>query len=792
MTDSIVVCFRAPERDGDPAAELDRLRVLVEQGAARGAVLVSWSAFGCAFELAKDAEADAVEFAAHVLRVPGHGSDLAVGISTGKLERADSVAPFPLVWGPPLSRAFAFARAAKPSEVLVDPALGLAQRGDLLTAGSRVGVHGRERIRALLVDVNQPFRAALGGAPRAASRARLVGRPEASSVAVPGGSLAVVRARRGHGGTRFLDEVEQGLEPARILRVTPHPFAEPLGALRRAMLRAVTMGHAPLNLTGPEGEGLDALLAGEGLDPDSSTELLSAWLTPDSVEDPRGAVIVDDAGEVDADTLEVVAHAARVASEPFRVIAHVGGSDAVPKALAALPVALEIRLGPLSHADATRIAQDSAPGQLATEVATLWAVRGGRLPLGIVESVREAADSGEIGWENGAVAVRLRASSTSHAVPLPPKYWVKKRLSYQDESARRVLEALAILGGSAEAKDVLEVVRRRDELDVDAATAMVVLEAGRFVVRVKPDVVALASTTHRDAVLATLSDADFQAWHRAASATFARRDRPLVVAAATVHSILASDPGRALELSRQAAAATRAIGLELTAEAFERFYERQDVSGLVGRNLFSSQLEIARALPSIWPEDTRAESQPPRTSSVPPRGPSASRTSEGSVVTLTESDVTELGPADAAPRGIGSESSAAVEAFRTGDLEAVERMAKQVRLDENRAGLADRLSAMAKLARGETGDAIRRLRAAAEESRKTKSRDRCRAALALGVALAAASRHEEALLEALDALARARETKDMRGEQACLRFLSQLAATVGHHDVAEAWSTLVE
>ena len=50
MTDSLVVCFRAPERDGDSAGELDRLRTLVEQGAARGAILISWCAFGCAFD----------------------------------------------------------------------------------------------------------------------------------------------------------------------------------------------------------------------------------------------------------------------------------------------------------------------------------------------------------------------------------------------------------------------------------------------------------------------------------------------------------------------------------------------------------------------------------------------------------------------------------------------------------------------------------------------------------------------------------------------------------------------
>jgi hypothetical protein len=105
---------------------------------------------------------------------------------------------------------------------------------------------------------------------------------------------------------------------------------------------------------------------------------------------------------------------------------------------------------------------------------------------------------------------------------------------------------------------------------------------------------------------------------------------------------------------------------------------------------------------------------------------------------------------------------------------------------------AERLLAMAKIARGETGDALRRLRDAAEEARRTRSRDRCRAALALGVGLAAAGRHEEALLEALDALARARETTDAKGERACLKFLAHLSSITGHHDVAEAWGFTAE
>jgi hypothetical protein len=51
---------------------------------------------------------------------------------------------------------------------------------------------------------------------------------------------------------------------------------------------------------------------------------------------------------------------------------------------------------------------------------------------------------------------------------------------------------------------------------------------------------------------------------------------------------------------------------------------------------------------------------------------------------------------------------------------------------------------------------------------------RCHASLALGVALALAGRPDEALLEGMDALARAREAASARAETACLAFLRKL------------------
>jgi hypothetical protein len=99
---------------------------------------------------------------------------------------------------------------------------------------------------------------------------------------------------------------------------------------------------------------------------------------------------------------------------------------------------------------------------------------------------------------------------------------------------------------------------------------------------------------------------------------------------------------------------------------------------------------------------------------------------------------------------------------------------------------------MDSLTRGEVGEALRLLRSTKERAQQLGPAERSRAALGLGVGLAAAGRSSEALLEALEGLARAREAQDARGELACARFIAQLAASAGHEPVARAWQALGE
>jgi hypothetical protein len=125
-------------------------------------------------------------------------------------------------------------------------------------------------------------------------------------------------------------------------------------------------------------------------------------------------------------------------------------------------------------------------------------------------------------------------------------------------------------------------------------------------------------------------------------------------------------------------------------------------------------------------------------------------------------------------------------ALLQGDIPALERLIAELRETGERADLVERMSGFVALRRGATADALRRLRAAAEATKEP--RQRARARLAYGVALAGAGRTESALLEALDALARAREADDAHGQHACALFLARLSSASGHADAASTWA----
>ncbi len=119
------------------------------------------------------------------------------------------------------------------------------------------------------------------------------------------------------------------------------------------------------------------------------------------------------------------------------------------------------------------------------------------------------------------------------------------------------------------------------------------------------------------------------------------------------------------------------------------------------------------------------------------------------------------------------------DALLGGDTDSLEKWSEGLMATGEKDNFAERMRAMARLSNGRVGDALCALGAARKNADSTTPTKRCQAALALAVGFAFAGRTDEALLEGLDALARAREGKDDRATRACLAFLAKLYTSVG-------------
>jgi hypothetical protein len=118
-------------------------------------------------------------------------------------------------------------------------------------------------------------------------------------------------------------------------------------------------------------------------------------------------------------------------------------------------------------------------------------------------------------------------------------------------------------------------------------------------------------------------------------------------------------------------------------------------------------------------------------------------------------------------------------ALVSGNAVSLQRLSEGLRATGEHDALADRMRAMARLSRGQIEDAIRALRQSRVVAMDEPAGIQCQASLALAFALATAGQPDDALLEGLDALARAREANDSRAQAACLAFLAKLFARVG-------------
>lgn len=801
---------------GTPRTLLERARALEARARAQGALVVAFDAhrISFAFDAGELAEAIALATTPGDDTLPGETA-WSVGLAQGDLKplHEDPARGGELAWGPSLVAASVLSGVADPGEIVCAQTVHALLTGELLTAGTRVGREGTFHVRGMRLDPVHPWRRQAVEELSHMRVAPLVGVPP-QPAAIDPGSLVVLRADPGTGGTRYLTELAALAAKALVVVPSGSSF-EPLGALRRALARSVTRELSPLLLE--LADPLESLLAGNGVALDMAARLVTAFLWPKTEGQGPGLLLLDDAKSVDPATLEACVRAAQDAKgAPFGLVARLDETSGIPSVLAAHSKTTEIEIAPLSRDAAESLAGGCTSEALDEVARRRWARLSGHVPLGVVESVAYGIVTGELRWHGEKASPRSRTSGRGKA--RGPAEWILLRARDESPACRAVLSLVAMLGGEAHVARLRTVLERAGErVDVDAVLEE--LMRGRWLVDTQEDWVALPSRTHREA-LGALLDADARRpLHRASAEVIQKEEGVFGRVEAAWHAAQAGDGPAAARILLAAARGTAAARLEASTTQLIAFARRADPScEEAAMELLANALERAPSNPP-----PRSKTAPPphyslipgsRVPSIRVAAPSVPRTVEFEdlaafeVDTSHDSEPPTIAKSELAPMAAGDimraiEPSAALpgdaedahatsganiasrlgelakDALLSADNAALERWVDGLRAAGESPMFTERLRALSRLGRGDIGDALRVLRRTRSALDPRDHKLRCQTSLALGVALSVAGRPQEALLESMDALARARHVGDERGAQACLAFLAKLYTSVG-------------
>ncbi len=812
MEDRIVISFREPGAAPGTTGRsfLERARALESRVRLHGAVMVAWDGnrVSFAFDEAKLPQAIGIATVRGEDTVDGEVA-WCVGVAQGDLTRLVDAARGDLAWGPPLVAASLLAGVARPGEVLLAPCVKALRSGELLTEGHRVARDGSMRVRGARLDTVVPWRRQAVEHLSQMRVAPLVGAPPAPT-GVDAGSLLILRADPGTGGSRYLAEL--AARASRALVVLPAGSSyEPLGALRRALARSTTRELSPLllELTGP----LEALLAGEGVSLDMAARLVTAFLWPKTDGQTPGLLLLDDAKHIDPATLEACVRAAEDVKATFGIVARLDATGGLPSVLAALTRTSEIEIAPLNHDDAQQIAAGCTSDALDAVARRRWARLAANVPLGVVESVAYGIVSGDLRWGQGSGAKASPRSRTSGRGKVrAASDWISVRARGESRASQLVLCLIALLGGEAKVTRLAKILERAGER-IAVEAVLEELMRGRWLVDTQEDWVALPSRTHREALAVLLDGETRRPIHRASADVIQKQEGVFGRVEAGWHATQVGDGPAAARILIAAARATAAARLEASTTQLIAFARRADPScEEAALELLANALERApsnappRSIPpvpraphfsSLLPAPTPSESE-----ELAPFEVDTSHDSEPPTIARidlppkAQSDASPMLPdvADAdddAPPVASSGANIAVrlgelakEALLSADNAALERWVDGLTAAGESPMFTERLRALSRLGRGDIGDALRVLRRTRSSLDPSDHKQRCQTSLALGVALSVAGRPQEALLEGMDALARARHAEDEHGAIACLAFLAKLYTAQGREEVA--------
>jgi hypothetical protein len=819
----IVISFRdaatAPAAASTTVAQrtfLDRARALEARARVHGAMVVAFDAhrISLSFDSAKLAQAISLATTPGDDSLPGEAR-WSVGVAQGELKplHGDALRGSELAWGPALVAASVLSTVAEPGEIVCAQTVRALRAGELLTAGTRIGREGTLRVRGVRLDAAHPWRHEAVEELSHMRVAPLIGAPPPPATIDPG-SLLILRADPGTGGTRYLGELAGRAAKALVVVPSGSSF-EPLGALRRALARSVTRELSPLLLE--LADPLESLLAGNGVALDMAARLITAFLWPKTEGQGPGLLLLDDAKSVDPATLEACVRAAQdMKAAAFGLVARLDATSGVPSVLAALSKTSEIEIAPLSRDAAEALAGGCTSEALDQTARRRWARLAAHVPLGVVESVAYGIVTGELRWQGDKASPRSRASGRGKV--RGASEWILLRARDESLACRTVLCLVAMLGGEAKVTRLGTILERAGErLDVEAVLEELI--RGRWLVDTQEDWVALPSRTHREALAGVLEADARRLLHRASAEVIQKEEGVFGRVEAAWHAAQAGDGPAAARILLAAARGTAAARLEASTTQLIAFARRADPScEEAAMELLANALERAPSVPppksktsppprsmipgSRVPSIRIAEPEPPRgidnVEDLAPFEVDTSHDSEPPTIAKMElapmstndilravepGNAVETEDAQTSGANIASRlGELAKDALLSADNAALERWVDGLRATGESPMFTERLRALSRLGRGDIGDALRVLRRTRSALDPRDHKLRCQTSLALGVALSVAGRPQEALLEGMDALARARHVGDERGAQACLAFLAKLYTSVGREE----------
>jgi len=725
-----------------------------------------------ALTLVQQAEAAAAEGA----------PSIALGVTLGEVlaHEGASLAAVTFI-GLAIDRAQALANRARNGEVVLDSAA--QERAGEHFLFSRSVVVGA--VRGAAIDRTFPHKRdcrdairLLRAAPLSPPEAVIVQQIEALQSS-PGAHRVVLRVGNNAALMALIESARAKMQPPLYLHVGRQAGGlQPLGGLQLALRRCL----------GPVEDKLSVVLGNLGLDESVVSALQSisdgaAIERPDAVRafealllaagrsairsgetrPARPWVVLESLHEIDAASLGVLADAGLQAESDVLLLATVASDGHVPAPLTKGAQVHDLSLPGLRMSEARAVAEHILSLDTGAEVARRVALLGGDTRIGVIEAARTLIAAGDLIHDGQKFAWRTGPREGSGAVSVDAL--LTERISSLDTAAYRMLEVLCTSAPCAP-RSRISTAATFDGLDsADHDRAIRVLRAEGLLDssgNLEP-----ASSLIRSAFRANMPPARAAELHRytidAVRAEPVMHDQ-LCFAQALLGFHLAEGG-----LEREAAVALLAAARAAVATGFQRSAVRLAAAAVQLDGSPNTRLLASTIARAVDKGATTSDSIRPGSLSVPP--PSGALTEPPPIG--IRADSTRIGE-DAI--------QAAIAAIFARDFDAVERCIDTALAAGQSQAAAERLRAMAHLARGNVGDALRTLENAA--SQRDMPRSTPRDSIASALVQLQSGHAGEALRSALDALGNARAHDDRRGQSASLHVLAGCFRALDRRDDA--------